>query len=216
MAVTENFLEPLALDGFRSAFIGRVPGVAVDVDRDATIARLQPMHESAVVELGFTWGETWRAEQVHGGGVAVVRDSQGGVIAGVDGLITNVPGVLLAIYVADCGAVYLIDKKNKAIGLVHSGKKGSDAGIARVALDKMAVEYGTNPSDVVAVLAPCIRPPAYDFDFAADIRKSLEGAGVKQYFDCDICTSSDLEKYYSYRIEKGATGRMLALLGIEA
>lgn len=174
------------------------------------------MHMDAVDNLGFAWESTWRAEQVHGGGVAVVRDIHGGVELGVDGLITNVPGVMLAIYVADCGAVYLIDEKNKAIGLVHSGKKGTDAEITRVALEKMAKEYGTQPADVIAVLAPCIRPPAYDFDFAADIRETLENTGVKKFADCGICTSSDLKKYYSYRVEKGATGRMLALLGIEA
>ncbi len=214
--MTENFLEPLAIDGFQSAFIGRIADVVVDTDRDTTIARLLPMHISEIENLGFTWENTWRSEQVHGGGVAVVRDIQGSMVPGVDGLITNVSGVLLAIYVADCGAVYLIDEKNKAIGLVHSGKKGTDAEITRVALNKMAKEYGTKPSDVIAVLAPCIRPPAYDFDFAADIRKTVEDAGVKKYFDCGICTSSNLKKYYSFRIEKGATGRMLALLGIEA
>lgn len=212
----ENFLEPLAIDGFQSSFIGRIAGVAVDTDRDASIARLLPDHENEIGKLGFSLENTWRAEQVHGGEVAVVRDLEGRMVSGVDGLITNVPGVLLAIYVADCGAVYLMDKKNKAIGLVHSGKKGTDAGIARVALDKMAEEYGTQPADVIAVLAPCIRPPAYDVDFASEIRKTLEIAGVKKYYDCGICTSSDLKKYYSYRIEKGATGRMLALLGIEA
>ncbi|MEO1857811.1 MAG: laccase domain-containing protein, partial [Rubritalea sp.] len=65
-------------------------------------------------------------------------------------------------------------------------------------------------------LAPCIRPPAYECDFALEIKKTIEVAGVKEYYDSGICTSSDLSKYYSYRIEKGATGRMLALLGIEA
>ena len=214
--MTENFLEPLSIDGIRSAFIGRIAGVEVNTDRDATIARLLPFHQREIEKLGFTMQSTWRAEQVHGDEIAVVREKQGVVVPGVDGLISNIPGVLLAVYVADCGAVYLIDEKNKAIGLVHSGKKGTDAEISRVALEKMAKEYGTNPSDVVAVLAPCIRPPAYDSDFAADIKKTLENAGVKKYFDCGICTSSDLEKYYSYRIEKGATGRMLALLGIEA
>jgi YfiH family protein len=214
--VTENFLEPLAIDGFQSAFIGRIADVEVDADRDATIARLLPFHEREIGKLGFSLEKTWRAEQVHGGGIAVVRESLGSMVSGVDGLITNVPGVLLAIYVADCGAVYLIDEKNKAIGLVHSGKKGTDAEITRVALEKMAEEYGTQPADVIAVLAPCIRPPAYDVDFAADIKRTLECAGVEKYYDCGICTSSNLKKYYSYRIEKGATGRMLALLGIEA
>ncbi|MEO1857936.1 MAG: laccase domain-containing protein, partial [Rubritalea sp.] len=197
--MADNFLGPIARGGFKSSFIGRVAGVDVEADRDATVARLLPYHKSEIESLGFSWVNTWRAEQVHGGEVAVVRELAGDIIQSVDGLITNVPGVLLAIYVADCGAVYLLDEKNKAIGLVHSGKKGTKAEIVRVALDKMAEEYGTNPADVVAVLAPCIRPPAYECDFALEIKKTIEVAGVKEYYDSGICTSSDLSKYYSYR-----------------
>lgn len=211
----KNFLQPLELSGYRSDFIGRVDGVEVDTDRIATLERLEPFHRRAVESLGFDWAHCWRAEQVHGGEVAVVESLDACVVHNVDGLVTNVPGVMLGIYVADCGAVYLFDEKNKAIGLVHSGKKGTEMEIARVALEKMAERYGTQTEDVVVVLAPCIRPPAYDVDFAADIRKTAEDLGVKEYVDCNICTSSDLERYYSYRVEKGATGRMLALFGIE-
>lgn len=214
--MTDNFLEPLQSVGLHTAFVGRVKGVDVDTDRDATIARLVPYHKHKVEQLGFDWKSTWRAEQVHGAGVAVVRDLNATVVSGVDGLITNIPEAMLAIYVADCGAVYLMDPKHKAIGLVHSGKKGTELNIVKVALDKMAAEYGTDPTDVIAVLAPCIRPPAYDVDFAAGIRKSLEEIGVGEFHDSGICTSSDLDAYYSYRMEKGATGRMLALFGIEA
>lgn len=210
-----SFLQPLEKSGYQSDFIGRVPGVLVDTDRVATVARLQPFHQTKVEQLGFQWQSCWRAEQVHGGAVAVADSLEGRVVDGVDGLVTNVPGVMLAIYVADCGAVYLLDEKNQAIGLVHSGKKGTEAEITKAAIEKMGALYGTLAEDVVVVLAPCIRPPAYDVDFAADIRKTVEKLGVKQYVDCCICTSSDLDLYYSYRVEKGSTGRMLALFGIE-
>lgn len=211
----KSFLSPLQKAGFKADFIGRIEGVAVDTDRVATVARLQPFHQRNVEELGFQWQSCWRAEQVHGGVVAVADSLEGRVVDGVDGLVTNVPGVMLGIYVADCGAVYILDEKNKAIGLVHSGKKGAEAEITKTAIEKMGTLYGTQPADVVVVLAPCIRPPAYDVDFAAEIRNTAGKLGVKQYVDCGICTSSDLDLYYSYRIEKGATGRMLALFGIE-
>lgn len=214
--MTDNFLKPLQISSFRASFVGRIKGVAVDCDRDATIARLLPYHQLEVENLGFNWNSTWRAEQIHGSGVAVVRDLDGRTVDGVDGLVTNIPGAMLAIYVADCGAVYLMDPKHKAIGLVHSGKKGTELNIVKVALEKMATEYGTAPADVIAVLAPCIRPPAYDTDFASEIRSSLGALGVNKYYDSGVCTSSDLAAYYSYRVEKGSTGRMLALLGIEA
>jgi copper oxidase (laccase) domain-containing protein len=78
----------------------------------------------------------------------------------------------------------------------------------------MAMEYGTEPADLVAQLSPCIRPPFYEVDFAANIVQSLKRSGVRQVFDSGENTAADLERYYSYRMEKGRTGRMLALLGI--
>ncbi|MDB4412825.1 polyphenol oxidase family protein, partial [bacterium] len=58
-------------------------------------------------------------------------------------------------------------------------------------------------------------PPHYEIDFAATIREQALDAGVPptRYHDIGLCTASDLGRFYSYRIEKGNTGRMLALLG---
>jgi len=123
--------------------------------------------------------------------------------------------LVLGIYVADCGAIYIVDQKTGALGLLHSGKKGTELGILSKAIAQMVAEFGSDPEDLVVALAPCIRPPAYEIDFAKDIRQQALAAGVKEenYHDCGVCTSSDLDQYYSYRVEKGATGRMLALLG---
>ena len=80
----------------------------------------------------------------------------------------------------------------------------------------MQEQYGSQPSDLHVVLAPCIRPPAYEVDFASQIREQALAAGVpdSQYTDSAICTTSELSSFYSYRQEKGSTGRMLALLGL--
>lgn len=211
---TAHFLNPfLAHPGVRAAFIERIDGVEVDTDRDATIARLEPAHRRVVEQLGFEWTNFQRAEQVHGVEVAKVVQVNSTAIAGTDGLVTDQPGVLLGIYVADCGALYLYDRRTSAIGLLHSGKKGTSGNILQHALDLMANSFGTRADDVVCVLAPCIRPPAYDVDFATQIKQQAEAAGVGEFHDCGICTSSDLSRYYSYRMELGATGRMLALFG---
>ena len=79
----------------------------------------------------------------------------------------------------------------------------------------MIREFGSDPRDLTAVLGPCIRPPHYEIDFASQIRDQALAAGVpeNQYFDSGLCTASDLSRFYSYRIEKGNTGRHLALLG---
>jgi len=214
----EIFLGPLeSMDGVQAKFVGRVSGVEVDTDRFATVARLEPYHIEVAEKMGFSWDTCWRAEQVHGAEIAVVETGamEAKTIEGVDGLITKESNLVLGIYVADCGAIYIVDRKTGALGLLHSGKKGTELKILSKAITMMGEEFGSDPKDLVVVLAPCIRPPAYDVDFAEEIRQQACDAGVSEenYYDCEICTSSDLDCYYSYRVEKGATGRMLALLG---
>jgi copper oxidase (laccase) domain-containing protein len=129
-------------------------------------------------------------------------------------LITNQRGVCLGIYVADCCAVYLVDPVRSAIGLVHSGKKGTELGIASKAIESMAEHFGSHASDLIVQLSPCIRPPHYEIDFAADIVRQCRELGVSSVHDSAVCTACDLDRYYSYRAEKGRTGRMLAFLTV--
>lgn len=221
-AVTEAFpfLAPLNdIPGIRAGWIERVPGLAITGDRDEAMKQLRPWHESAIA--GFTPDPSawWRAEQVHSNAVAVVPGSPKvtapdglPIVPGVDGLITGQAGILLAIYVADCGAIWLADRKTGAIGLLHSGKKGTESNILQQALELMGERFGTQPEDVTAVLGPCIRPPDYDVDFASTIARQASAAKVGNFIDCQLNTASDLARFYSYRKELGKTGRMMALL----
>ena len=134
---------------------------------------------------------------------------------GCDGIITNQRGAALGIYVADCCAVYIVDPKTPAIGLVHSGKKGTALAIVSNAIQQMREYFGSNPADLLVQLSPCIRPPHYEVDFAAEIVRQCRAFGVKEIHDNGVCTACDLDRYYSYRAEKGKTGRMLALIGLE-
>ena len=210
----ETFPELESLDLVSHGFVLRQPGIEVSVDREATLARLRSGFASAVGAIGLDSQRMATAEQVHGGEVAQVGGP--GQVAGADGLITNLPGLALGIVVADCCAVYLVDPVQRAIGLVHSGKKGTEAEISARAIRMMAEQYGSDPADMLVRLSPCIRPPAYEVDIAAAIREQVVGAGVPETSvrDDGVCTTSDLERYYSYRAERGATGRMLAVLGM--
>jgi copper oxidase (laccase) domain-containing protein len=116
--------------------------------------------------------------------------------------------------VADCGAVYAVDSHRRAIGLAHSGKKGTEQGIVPAMLRRMGELYGSDPAQLFVQLGPCIRPPLYECDFAAEIARQCREAGVapERFHDCRICTGANPTRYYSYRTEKGRTGRMLALL----
>jgi hypothetical protein len=130
----------------------------------------------------------------------------------VDGLVTNQPGIILSIYVADCGAIWLADRETGAIGLLHSGKKGTEGNIFAAGLQTLHENFGTRPENVVAVLSPCIRPPDYEVDFAQEIHTQAQQAGVGTFHDCRLNTAADLGRFYSYRRELGKTGRMLALI----
>jgi len=78
----------------------------------------------------------------------------------------------------------------------------------------MAEKFGSAPTDLVVQLSPCIRPPHYEVDFAAEIIRSCRARGVLHVHDSGICTACELDRYYSYRAEKAKTGRMLALLAM--
>ena len=200
----------------RAAFIRRIPGIDVTTEKAKALALLEQAHADARAKLGILDWPLVTAEQVHGDRIAVIDNAiqHDECLSGYDGFVTNQRQIALGIYVADCCAVYIVDPNTPAIGLVHSGKKGSALAIATKAIEKMAQHFGSRPGDLILYLSPCIRPPHYELDFAAQIRDQCRSAGLRHIHDSGICTACDLESYYSYRAEKGKTGRMLALLGL--
>ncbi|MEY2527783.1 MAG: purine-nucleoside/S-methyl-5-thioadenosine phosphorylase / adenosine deaminase, partial [Verrucomicrobiota bacterium] len=199
------------------AFVRRIPGIDVAHDKAEALRRLDTVHRAIRVELGMGDWPLVTAEQVHGDRLGIIDGpvSEDRTFAGCDGLITNQHQVALGIYVADCCAVYLVDPVREAVGLIHSGKKGSELGIVGAALDQMRERFGSQMREMIVQLSPCIRPPHYEIDFAASIVEQCRARGVMQIHDDGVCTACDLESFYSYRAEKGKTGRMLALLGLK-
>ena len=199
-----------------SAFIARVEGVRGATDKDSAVEALMSGHLSVCGELGYGKEALYRVGQVHGKEVVEVKSLDDlNYTEGADGLMTRVQGVLLGVYVADCGAIYMVDKKQKGVALLHSGKKGTELNIMAEAFGKMQERWGSQAEDLDVVLGPCIRPPNYEIDFAQTIRSQALELGIpeNQYLDCGICTGERVSEYYSYRIEQGNTGRNLALLG---
>lgn len=213
-----------AIPGLVHGFTLRHPDIDVDADREVALARLNRHFSETLQEcLAVDYDEVWFGEQVHDSQVAdcdpaALPDSGRRTWPETDGLITGATGEYLGIYVADCCAVFLVDPVNRACGLVHSGKKGTELGIAPRAISRMREQFGSDPARLIVQLSPCIRPPAYEIDFAARIRDECAAAGVPSHHihDPGTCTSRDLDLYYSYRAEKGRTGRHLALLGWRA
>jgi len=213
----EQFPALSAIEICRHAFTQRIPGIDVSNDKPELLKRLDSAHRAIRKAIGVGDWPLITAQQVHGNKIAVVdtpfkTDRE---FPACDGIITNQRGVALGVYVADCCAVYIVDPKTPAIGLVHSGRKGTEFGVVTNALNQMIERFESDPKDMIVQLSPCIRPPHYEVDFAAEIVRQCRALGVKEIHDPAICTACDLDRYYSYRAEKGKTGRMLALLGLK-
>lgn len=210
----EHFAALTTLVGVVHGFTLRVPGLEMSHDKAEALARLDQIHRKIRAEQDLTTAPFVTAQQIHGKEIGVVNFPLSGdkCFANCDGIISNQRGICLGIYVADCCAVYLVDPVRSAIGLVHSGKSGTEVGIVSVAITAMSTQFDSVPSDLIVQLSPCIRPPHYEIDFASEIIRQCRDLGVTAVNDSGVCTACHLDRYYSYRAEKGRTGRMLAFL----
>lgn len=213
-APSEPFPSLDALPHIRARFFRRVPGLDVQTDRETAMARLAGIHRSALDRSGFAGLPLASAVQIHGDSVAVVSSDDVFPVADCDALATRERRLCLGIYVADCAAVFIADKLGRGIALAHSGRKGTELGVVAQAIKTLRRLTGAMPEDLVVQISPCIRPPCYEVDFAAEIRRQAASAGIVDIHDSLRCTASDLSAYYSYRMEKGKTGRLLAAMAM--
>jgi copper oxidase (laccase) domain-containing protein len=188
----ETFALLSALPGIRHAFSLRTAANTKSDD-------FQPQFVHA---LGYT--DYACAEQPHGNNVAIANHP--GIHPGVDALITGKRNLPLIIRCADCAPVFLVDRRTPAIALIHSGKKGTLTNVVGETLKHIAADF--------AYIGPCIGPCHYEMDIRSEIENQLRAAGVKEIHSPPVCTACHLDRYYSYRAEKGQTGRMFALLAL--
>jgi len=145
--------------------------------------------------------------QTHSDIVRVVRDGDGALEGRLhteegkaalegDGLITNIPGVLLGMGTADCVPVLVVDGKNRAVGAFHAGWRGTVAQIVERGVAMMVDEYGSRVEDLEAAVGPSIGACCYSvgkevhnefherFAYAADLfRVGVEENDAKIYLD---------------------------------
>jgi hypothetical protein len=186
-----------------------------------------------------------------------------------DGLVTNTPGLMLAIQTADCLPIILVDPRHRAVGVFHAGWRGTVKRIAEKGVGELRRQFGTRPHDVKAAIGPGIHGCCYEvgsevrdqfesqFAYAAKLfreveesdpvrekypmlfltarapghsdlpkkifldlveanRRQLLAVGVlpKNIEASPFCTNCRTDLLFSYRAEKGKTGRMMAVAGI--
>ena len=128
----------------------------------------------------------------------------------VDGLITNESNIPLVIFGADCVPVFLLDTKNKAIGMAHCGWMGTGNRMAEHTLQAMMDAFGTNPKDVAAAIGPSIGKCCFQVDapVVSLFQKNIEFA--------DEIIFDDPQEADKFRIDLWETNRrLLNNMGVE-
>lgn len=159
-----------------------------------------------------------------------------------DGIITDDPTVTLVTSHADCGAYFFYDPVHRAIGMAHAGWKGTLLRIGAEMARRMAEEFDTDPSDIIAATGPCICRDCFEVD--ADLGEKFQsefgypgisrpGRQGKAYVDLELaaavqfveagirpesitlmnaCTYENRRHFFSHRRDKGITGSMAAYI----
>lgn len=119
--------------------------------------------------IGFDVDSLVLSQQTHTTNVRLVteEDRGGGFTkllgyTDVDGLITDVPGLVLATFYADCVPLFFVDPVHRAIGLSHSGWKGTVNRMGRVTVERMREAFGTRPEELLAAIGPSICQDCYE------------------------------------------------------
>lgn len=109
------------------------------------------------------------SQQTHTSNVRVVTEADRGMgitrplaWQDVDGLVTDVPGICLVTFYADCVPLFFVDPVKKVIGLSHSGWRGTVAKIGKETIRKMREVYGCDPGDILAAVGPSICQDCYE------------------------------------------------------
>lgn len=109
-----------------------------------------------------------RKETAKDAGCGIVRDRD---YHDIDGLITNEPGLVLSTFFADCVPLYFVDPVHKAIGMSHSGWRGTATRMGKVTLEAMNHEYGSRPEDMICAIGPSICQDCYEI--SADVAEAF-------------------------------------------
>lgn len=135
--------------------------------------------------LGVRVEDFTYTHQTHTTNVAVVREEDRGKrFMETDGMVTDVPGICLVTFYADCVPLYFVDPVHRAIGLSHSGWRGTVKRMGQVTLERMKEAYGTKPEDVFAAIGPSICQDCYEVsgDVIEKFRKNFSEFVWSQLF----------------------------------
>ena len=141
-----------------------------------------------VKEDSFVFSAQTHTTHVH----KVTAENREQQLQDVDGMITNVPGLCLVTSYADCVPLYFIDPVHKAIGLSHSGWRGTVGKIGAVTIQMMREAYGTDAADIIAAIGPSICQDCYEV--SEDVIEQFKEAFHSKHWD-DLFYQKENKKY---------------------
>ena len=159
------------------AFSTRLGGVSQGIYSSMNLSFTRGDEDAAVHEnyrrlaeaVGFSAEDIVTSDQTHTANVRVITEEDRGngitkprPYTDVDGMVTNVPGLVLATFYADCVPLYFVDPVKKVIGLSHSGWRGTVGKIGKVTVETMCREFKSRPEDILAAVGPSICQDCYE------------------------------------------------------
>ena len=240
---------------------------AVERNRELFLEKLGVLKKKGVANGRKRW-PLITLRQIHSDLIHYVDQTPEHLLAG-DGLLTDTPGLLLAVQAADCLPVIVVDRKRRAVGVFHAGWRGTVKRIVEKGVGEMRKHFGSDPSNLVAAIGPGVQACCYEV--GAEVRTRFEGqfaygeslfrevkesdpvrekypllfltarapghselpnklfldlveANRRQLLDAGVpaknidasapCTACHPELLFSYRAEKGVTGRLMGVAGV--
>lgn len=191
--------------------------------------------------LGIDIERITTAKQVHNNKAAVVTrkmcgrgaNDQESALDGIDAMVTNVPGILLMIQVADCVPLLFYDPVKKVIAAAHAGWRGTVLKIARNTVNTMVKKYRSDIHNIYVGIGPSIGPCCYEVgrEVIQEAKGLITTRNGSSYFDLweankrqiidsgiplsnievsQICSHCKSDTFFSSRAGKGITGRFAA------
>lgn len=188
--------------------------------------------------VGFGLDDLAIAGQVHG--TAIQEVTEPGLYPGYDGLITRAQGLLLCLTAADCASVLLADVSKGIVGACHAGWRGAVGNIVTLTVAGM-ITLGAEPARMLAYISPCIS--RRHFEVGSEVAAQFDEAFVhrlqgkeKPHVDLKAviksqllesrleeshiemaphCTYGEKDRFFSYRAERGKTGRLMGFIGLK-
>ncbi len=255
--IQKGSLEYLAADNIAAphAFTTRLGGVSqgylaslnIGTSRGDALENVKENYAILGDALGFDPHNVVLSRQVHSDIVRVVTEQDRGAglytphLPDCDALVTDVPGLALVVFSADCTPILFWDSVTGAVGAAHAGWRGTASGIAARVVETMERVYGSRPADIRAAIGPNIGQCHFETDsdvpqallraFGPEMEAYIQSKGEKYHVDLkavnawilrragvadveisDACTVCQSDRYWSHRVTQGRRGTQGAVI----